>query len=190
MLTKQRQSWVIVALYQHKSIQTHFQNLCNLKWCQCTYDSTQKASEKIGSFSVFSSVIVADFFQMPVFVKYPFSSNARLLQMLVFFRCPPASNAVLLQMRFTRSNSLSVGYNAGDTIMIREVVRKSGHSHLGWRPPMVSVVKNAWKCIIMTSAVLTAFYNWTNLLWCGWARWQAGGTLLPEGSCSSCSLPF
>ena len=168
MLTKQRQSWVIVALYQHKLIQTHFQNLCNLKWRQCTYDSTHRAYKKIGSFSVFSSVIVADFFlsvsssmilrssvsssanllQMPAFFKCPPYSNARHLQMPASFKRPSSSNALPLQMRSTRSSSLTIGYNAGDTIMIREVVRESGHGHLGWRPPMVSVVEYAWKCKI------------------------------------------
>ena len=46
-------------------------------------------------------------------------------------------------MRSTKVNSLTVGDNAGDTVVIREIVGESGYSHLGRVPPMVSVVEYA-----------------------------------------------
>ena len=116
---------------------------------------------------------------MPALFKCPPSSNARLLQTPVFFKCPSSPNAVhqeqlthyWLQCRWHYHDPWSS--------------ERKWPRPLGLKTPDGERGRVCLKVQDLTSAVLKTFNNWTNLLWCGWARWQVGGTLPPEGSCST-----
>ena len=89
----------------------------------------QHPLENKAPLSVFSSAIVVVFspsVSSPKNLKSNVSSNFRLLQMRSFS---------------TRTNSLTEGDDAGDGVVVREIVGESCYSHFGQRPPMVSVVE-------------------------------------------------